>query len=116
MSARAQQYGFENIAVPGDTFTQLLGINDADVIAGYHGMQAINQGFTLTLPNVFTPQNFPDSVQTQVTGINNFGNTSGFYIDSGGNHPRFSQDQRRSAVSRLSISPAPRLNQVLGVE
>ena len=46
--ARAQQYVFEDISFPGDTFTQLLGINDADVIAGYHG-QAINKGFTLTL-------------------------------------------------------------------
>jgi len=86
--ARAQQYVFEDISFPGDTFTQLLGINDADVIAGYHG-QAINQGFTLVLgaPNNFTSENFPGSVQTQVTGINNLGNTSGFYIDSmGTNH------------------------------
>src|SRR5271166_5508238 len=86
--ARAQQYVFEDISFPGDTFTQLLGINDADVIAGYHG-QAINQGFTLTLgaPNIFTSENFPGSVQTQVTGINNIGNTSGFYIDEfGTNH------------------------------
>jgi probable HAF family extracellular repeat protein len=87
--ARAQQqYVFENIAFPGDTFTQLLSINDADVIAGYHG-QAINQGFTLNLPNNFTPENFPGSVQTQVTGINNSGNTSGFYIDSGGTNHGF---------------------------
>lgn len=84
--ARAQQYVFENIAFPGDTFTQLLSINDADIIAGYHG-QAINKGFTLTLPNNFTSENFPGSAQTQVTGINNSGNTSGFYIDSmGTNH------------------------------
>src|SRR5271165_6144911 len=57
--ARAQQYVFEDIAFPGDTFTQLLGINDADVIAGYHN-QAANQGFTLTLPDVFTSENFPN--------------------------------------------------------
>src|SRR5260370_35359144 len=85
---RAQQYVFENVAFPGDTFTQLLGINDADVIAGYHGF-AINQGFTLNLgsPNVFTSENFPNSTQTQVIGINNAGNTGGFYIDNGGtNH------------------------------
>jgi uncharacterized membrane protein len=84
--ARAQQYSFQNIAFPGDTFTQLLGINDADVIAGYHGAN-INKGFTLTLPNNFTPENFPNSAQTQVTGINNAGETSGFYIDAmGTNH------------------------------
>jgi probable HAF family extracellular repeat protein len=81
--ARAQQYLLENEAFPGDTFTQLLSINDADVIAGYHG-QMVNQGFILNLgaPNVFTPENFPGSMQTQVTGINNSGDTSGFYIDN----------------------------------
>jgi len=52
------QYVFENVAFPGDTFTQLLGINDADLIAVYHGMN-INQGFTLNLPNSFTSENFP---------------------------------------------------------
>lgn len=88
--ARAQQYVFEDISFPGDTFTQLLGINDADVIAGYHG-QTINQGFTLVLgaPNIFTSENFPGSVQTQVTGINNLGNTSGFYIDGAGTNHGF---------------------------
>lgn len=86
---RAQQYSFQNIAFPGDTFTQLLSINDGDVIAGYHG-QAINQGFTLTLPGpTFTLENFPSSVQTQVTGINNAGVTSGFYIDAGGTNHGF---------------------------
>src|SRR5271167_3626797 len=96
--ARAQQYSFQNIAFPGDTFTQLLGINDAGVIAGYHGIGSTtnpNQGFTLINnpldliePLKFTSENFPGSVQTQVTGINNVaGNTAGFYIDSGGaNH------------------------------
>jgi hypothetical protein len=85
--AHAQQYSFQNIAYPGDTFTQLLSINDADVIAGYHGLD-INKGFTLTLPSLtFTSENFPNSAQTQVTGINNAGETSGFYLDSLGiNH------------------------------
>ena len=84
---RAQQYSFQNIAFPADTFTQLLSINDGDVIAGYHG-QAINKGFTLTLPGLnFTSENFPNSAQTQVTGINDAGVTSGFYIDAfGTNH------------------------------
>ena len=109
--ARAQQYVFENIAFPGDTFTQLLSINDADVIAGYHG-QAINQGFTLNLPNNFTPENFPSSVQTQVTGINNSGNTSGFYIDSGGtNHGFININGNFSTVDFSGTT----FNQVLGL-
>jgi len=81
--ARAQQYVFENIAFPGDTFTQLLGINDSDTIAGYHG-QFVNSGFTLTLgaPNIFTSENFPNSISTQVFGITNAGDTAGFYVDN----------------------------------
>src|ERR1700688_2002847 len=83
-------YSFETVIFPGDTFTQLLGINNAGKIAGYHGSGATghpNQGFTLTLPNQFTSEDFPGSVQTQVIGINNRGNTDGFYIDTAGvNH------------------------------
>ncbi len=80
-------YSFQTVIFPGDTFTQLLGINNAGKIAGYHGSGATghpNQGFTLTLPNHFTSENFPGSAQTQVIGINNRGNTDGFYIDAAG--------------------------------
>jgi hypothetical protein len=79
-------YTFQTIISPSDpTFTQLLGINDGMTIAGYFGSGAPghpNQGFVLTLPNTFTSENFPGSVQTQVVGINNAGNTAGFYIDA----------------------------------
>ena len=107
------QYVFENEAFPGDTFTQLLSINDADVIAGYHG-QMINQGFILNLnaPNSFTSENFPGSVQTQVTGINNSGNTSGFYIDSGAvNHGFLDTNGSFSTVD----FPGTTFDQVLGL-
>src|SRR5713226_8457828 len=74
-------YNFETINFPGDTFTQLLGINNANVIAGYHGA-TVNQGFTYTLANnTFTMENFPKSQQTQVIGINNNPfKSGGFYI------------------------------------
>ena len=77
------RYSFQTVNFPGDTFTQLLGVNSTGKIAGYHG-QAINQGFVLTLPDSFTSENFPNSTQTQVVGINNSGNTAGFYIDQAG--------------------------------
>ena len=80
-------YSFQTVNFPGDTFTQLLGINNSGTIAGYHGSGAAghpNKGFTLILPNHFTSENFPGSVQTQVIGINNAGNTDGFYIDAAG--------------------------------
>src|SRR6516165_11461501 len=77
-------YTFETVNYPNDTFTQLLGINNKGVIAGYHGASA-NKGFTLVLPNIFTNENFTNSAQTQVTGINDrngMPKTVGFYIDS----------------------------------
>jgi probable HAF family extracellular repeat protein len=111
--ARAQQYVFENISVPNDTFTQLLGINDADVIAGYHN-QNVNQGFTLNLPNSFTPENFPTGVQgTQVIGINNLGNTGGFYQDSSGIQHGFLRTN--GVFSTVDFPGTNPINQILGV-
>lgn len=88
--AGAARYGFQIVASPHDpTFTQLLGINDLGAIAGYDGsgMPANthpNKGFTVTLSNSFTPENYPNSAQTQVIGIDNRGDTDGFYVDSAG--------------------------------
>lgn len=74
------------------TFNQLLGINDAGEIAGYFGIgsaQHPNKGYTLTSPYTqqhYTNENFPNSVQTQVTGINNAGATVGFWVDGNNNN------------------------------
>lgn len=80
-SAFAQSYNFQTVNYPGDTFTQLLGINNSSEIAGYHGAD-VNQGFTLDLPtDTFTNENYPGSGMTQVIGINNNPfKTSGFYV------------------------------------
>ena len=67
------------------TFNQALGINSSGMIAGYFGSGAAglpNQGYTVAPPYAqrnFTNENFPGSVQTQVTGINNIGTTVGFW-------------------------------------
>jgi len=85
-SAVAQNYSFTTIQSPGDPgspFTQLLGINNNLVIAGYHNFFN-NQGFTLNLPRQFTTENYPNSMMTQVIGINNSNTTSGFYVDQNG--------------------------------
>ena len=85
-SAFAQQtYSFRKVAFgdPNVSFTQLLGINNSGVIAGYHNFQQ-NQGFTLVLPNSFSSENFPNSMMTQVIGINNKMTTDGFYVDNSG--------------------------------
>jgi hypothetical protein len=85
-SAFAQSYSFVTVvdqADPNSPFTQLLGINNSMVIAGYHNFLN-NQGFTLTLPRQFTVENYPNSAMTQVIGINNSLTTSGFYVDDAG--------------------------------
>ena len=90
----AVKYTFTTLDNQTDpTFNQLLGINDSGIIAGYFGIgtkQSPNKGYTLANPygqSNYTNENFPGSVQTQVTGINNAGNTVGFWVDK--NHNNF---------------------------
>src|SRR5216684_4673860 len=101
----------QTIFFPGDTFTQLLGINDFDVIAGYHGAN-VNKGFVFTFPNSFTPENFPNSAQTQVIGINNRGDTDGFYVDSAGTTHGFLDINGRFTTVDF---PGTTFNQLLGL-
>ncbi|HLJ99087.1 MAG TPA: hypothetical protein VKU39_04170 [Streptosporangiaceae bacterium] len=64
------------------TFNQLLGISNDGVIAGYFGSGAKghpNKGYELWTPDTYRNENFPNSVQTQVTGLNDRGVTVGFY-------------------------------------
>lgn len=110
-SAWAQNYSFQTVDYPSDTFTQLLGINNASRIAGYHNFNS-NSGFTLTLPGNFTTENYPHSAMTQVIGINNSMVTDGFYVDTNGiTHGFF-----RSAFGQYSTVdyPGSRFNQLLG--
>ena len=82
-AAAAPSYSVQTIIYPGDTFTQALGINNASTIAGFHNA-AVPQGFVLTLPSTFTPQNFPSSASSMATAINNLGSTAGIYVDRAG--------------------------------
>jgi hypothetical protein len=81
----ATAYSFRTIDNPRDvTFNQLLGINDRGQIAGYFGSGAQgqpNKGYLIPpfSQHVFASENFPGSVQTQVTGLNNRGVTVGFW-------------------------------------
>jgi hypothetical protein len=79
----AMIYHFQTLNNNADsTFNQLLGINDDDVIAGYFGSGAQghpNKGYELWTPNTYRNENFPHSVQTQVTGLNDEGVTVGFF-------------------------------------
>jgi len=78
---------FQDIINTADpTFNQELGINNSGLIAGYFGSGGPgfpNQGYTVGPPYTsFTPENYPGSVQTQVTGLNNIGTTVGFWSDT----------------------------------
>jgi hypothetical protein len=81
-------YSFTTLDNGNDpTFNQLLGINDHGVIAGYFGSGAAghpNQGYLLRPPYGqagYVSENYPGSVQTQVTGLNADGVTVGFFSD-----------------------------------
>jgi hypothetical protein len=79
----ATGYHFQTLNNGTDrTFNQLLGINDDGVVAGYFGSGAHghpNKGYELWTPNTYRTENYPHSVQTQVTGLNNEGVTVGFW-------------------------------------
>jgi hypothetical protein len=116
LPATAGGYIFQQFNYPNDNFTQLLGVNNATTIAGYHGsgqtLQNPNQGFVLTPPNTFTPENFPGSAQTQVVGINNNGDTAGFYVDTGGATHGF---QLIGGTFMTADAPGTAFTQILGI-
>jgi hypothetical protein len=94
--AAAASYTFTTLDDQADpTFNQLLGINSHNVIAGYFGSGVAghpNKGYQLNPPygqGNYVNENFLGSVQTQVTGIDNLGNTSGFWVDAKGNNHGF---------------------------
>src|SRR5271165_1197485 len=112
--AAPTSYSFFSVANPNDTaFTQLLGINNVSTISGYWGDGTVvpNHGFTLVLPNSFTPQNFPSSLQTQVIGINNTGWTDGFYVDGMGVTHGFTFNGSFTTVDAAGTA----FNQLLGI-
>jgi hypothetical protein len=93
----ATNYTFTTLDDQADpTFNQLLGINGNHVIAGYFGSgadaQHPNKGYVLRPPYGqanYTNENFPGSTQTQVTGLNNQGDTSGFWVTANGTNHGF---------------------------
>jgi probable HAF family extracellular repeat protein len=113
----APHYSFQPMASPHDkTFTQLLGINDHQAIAGYDGSgqtpKTPNKGFTLTLPSYFTSENYPHAAQTQVIAINNWGDTGGFYVDKAGATHGFLDMGGKFTTADL---PGTTFNQILGL-
>jgi hypothetical protein len=129
-AASAQTFTFTTLDNPGDpTFNQLLGINDNGIIVGYFGSGAAghpNIGYQISPPYTkFAPNNQPGSVQTQATGINNAGLTTGFWSDTnlGGGDANFAFLRTPLAHGKFTyisaIDPAtasaPRVSQALGI-
>lgn len=112
------------------TFNQLLSINNSGTIAGYFGIGQTatatnadpNKGYTLAPPHTqvsYTLENFPFSSQTQVTGINSFGLTVGFWVN---NNTAFTNSgfvdnggTFTSVVDPNAPTVAGAVNQLLGV-
>jgi len=104
-------------------FNQELAINNSGTIAGYFGdgMAVFNNGYTVVAPlgqANFTAENFPNSgeTQTQVTGINNLGNTVGFWVDAGGaNHGFTDFSGVFTSLDNPGSTAIPVFTQFLGV-
>jgi hypothetical protein len=109
---QAVSFTVQTVQYPTDpAFTQLLGINNSGKIAGFHGATTAS-GFTLTLPNTFTTENYPAATQTMVTGINSSGSTVGIYVDAGGTTHGFTDI---SNTFKTVDQPGTVFNQGLGI-
>jgi len=123
ISSNAQEsYHFKTLNDNADpTFNQLLGINNNGVIAGYFGSGAAghpNKGYTLNpqyKQHDYKNENFPGSVQTQVTAINNKGYTAGFWVDGNGNNFGFVRWHGVFTSYRDPNTGTGTVNQLLGL-
>ncbi len=123
-------YRFQTLDNARDlTFNQLLGINGHGLIAGYFGSGAAghpNKGYLL-FPGYsqhnYRNENFPGSVQTQVTGLNDAGATVGFWSNennanlSNPNFGFYSLDGRHfhTVVFPTGDNASPPVDQLLGI-
>src|SRR5262249_38671571 len=113
----------------GPTFNELLGINDHGKIAGYYGSGARSnpsKGYLLASPygaGNYQSENFPGSVQTQVTGLNNVGVSVGIlsYTNDANpaNNANYGFWARGGRYHKVVFPTAnrhhPQVNQLLGV-
>jgi hypothetical protein len=124
-AATGTNYAFSTLDDQNDpTFNQLLGINSHNVIAGYFGSGADaahpNQGYLLNSPYGqpnYTDENFPGSVQTQVTSLNNKGDSAGFWVGPNGTSHGFVEWNGVFASYNDPSTPHVKdaVNQLLGI-
>jgi hypothetical protein len=102
---------------PGATFvfSQILGVNDGNIAVGYYGDSTTSQhGFLLNLlTGVYTfldnpSMQFSNGVETtQITGINNLGDITGFYSDASGNFHGFTACPLLGNGSSCTVGSVP---------
>lgn len=118
-------YAFQTVNDARDqTFNQLLGINSSGRIAGYFGSGQKghpNMGYVVS-PGYgqgnFRNENFPGAAQTQVTGIDNNGDTVGFWVDDqGANHGFYALPGAKPHTVDFPTNDnaTPRVDQLLGI-
>jgi hypothetical protein len=100
-----------SVALPHDTFTQLLGINGKNVIAGHYGMN-LSKGFIVTLTHNVDAKNLSSSAQTHLVAINSAGSTGGFYMDTASTTHGF---LRIGGTLLSDDAPNTTFNQILGL-
>jgi probable HAF family extracellular repeat protein len=129
-AAPAVTYHFRTLDNSNDlTFNQLLGINNHGTISGYYGSGAQghkNKGYLLLSPFRqvdYRVENFPGSAQTQVTGLNDIGDTVGFYSHTNDANPAnnanfgfWESNGRFHKADYPTSNPAsPPIDQLLGI-
>ncbi len=128
-TVRLSAYHFRTLDDAADlTFNELLGINDHGKIAGYYGSgddSTPSKGYLLVSPygaGDYQSENFPGSVQTQVTGLDDVGVSVGFlsYTEdanpaNNANYGFWARNGRYHKVVFPATSSHPQVNQLLGV-
>jgi probable HAF family extracellular repeat protein len=91
MMGTAPSYTFGTVDNPADpAFNELLGINSAGTAAGYSGSGAAgqpSQGYLVSPPygaSDYTSENYPGATQTQVTAVNDLGDSAGWFTPGSG--------------------------------
>ena len=124
LPAASSKYVFSTLDNQNDpTFNQLLGINSHNVISGYFGSGATghpNKGYLINAPYGqanYVNENFPNSAQTQVVGLNNLGDTTGFWVDANGTNHGFVEWNGVFESFNNPKTPAMKgsVNQLLGI-
>jgi hypothetical protein len=121
--APAMAYKFTTLDNAHDlTFNQLLGIDNAGEIVGYFGSGLKghpNKGYTLMPPygqKNYTSENFPDSMQTQVTSIDQHANNAGFWVtNTGANYGFVKWGKGVLTTYRDPLTGGGSVNQILGL-